>query len=73
MDSKINLNFKVYWIGDEHVVIAFQKKNDDTWREITFSVREYAEFMNLLHEFNTNFKEKLDQKLVELYLNDLEQ
>lgn len=70
MASKLSWNFKVHWLGDEHIVVAFKKQNDNEWEDMTFTVREYAEFMSLLQEFNMNFKEQLDQKLLESYIND---
>lgn len=57
-------------MGQDHIVVAFKKQNSDVWQETTLTVREYAEYMSLLQEFNMNFKEKLDQKLLESYLNE---
>jgi len=33
------------------------------------TVKEYAEFMSLLQEFNIHFKEKIDNQLIQDYLN----
>ena len=69
MSSK-NLTFKVNWVGDSHIVIAFKKQEEDNWNEFLMSVREYAEFMSLMQEFNMAFKEQLDQKIIESYFNE---
>ena len=68
--NNFNWSFKVHWLGQDHIVVAFKKQNSDVWQETTLTVREYAEYMSLLQEFNMNFKEKLDQKLLEAYSNE---
>jgi hypothetical protein len=69
MSSK-NLTFKVNWVGDSHIVVAFKKQEEDNWNEFLMTAREYAEFMSLMQEFNMAFKEQLDQKIIESYFNE---
>jgi hypothetical protein len=69
MSSK-NLTFKVNWVGDSHIVVALKKQEEDNWNEFLMTVREYAEFMSLMQEFNMAFKEQLDQKIIESYFNE---
>jgi hypothetical protein len=69
MSSK-NLAFKVNWVGDSHIVVALKKQEEDNWNEFLMPVREYAEFMSLMQEFNLAFKEQLDQKIIESYFNE---
>jgi hypothetical protein len=69
MSSK-NLTFKVNWVGDSHIIVAFKKQEEDNWNEFIMTVREYAEFMSLMQEFNMAFKEQLDQKIIESYFNE---
>ncbi len=69
MSSK-NLTFKVNWVGDDHIVVAFKKQEEDEWNEFLMTAREYAEFMSLMQEFNLAFKEQLDQKIIESYFNE---
>jgi hypothetical protein len=69
MSSK-NLTFKVNWVGDSHIVVAFKKQEEENWNEFLMTAREYAEFMSLMQEFNLAFKEQLDQKIIESYFNE---
>jgi hypothetical protein len=69
MSSK-NLTFKVNWVGDNHIVVALKKQEEDNWNEFLMTAREYAEFMSLMQEFNMAFKEQLDQKIIESYFNE---
>jgi hypothetical protein len=69
MSSK-NLTFKVNWVSDSHIVVAFKKQEEDNWNEFLMTAREYAEFMSLMQEFNMAFKEQLDQKIIESYFNE---
>lgn len=69
MSSK-NLTFKVNWVGDSHIVVALKKQEEDNWNEFLMTVREYAEFMSLMQEFNMAFKEQIDQKIIESYFNE---
>lgn len=69
MSSK-NLTFKVNWVGNDHIVVALKKQDEDDWNEFLMPVREYAEFMSLMQEFNLAFKEQLDQKIIESYFNE---
>lgn len=68
--SKLNWSFKVNFIGDNHIVVAYKKQSNDEWDECLLSIREYAEFMQLLQEFNLAFKDKIDQKLIESYYDE---
>lgn len=68
--SKLNWNFKVNFVGEDNILIAMKRKDDKVWTEMLLGIREYTEFMQLLQEFNINFKERIDQKLVESYFND---
>jgi hypothetical protein len=69
MSSK-NLTFKVNWVGNDHIVVAIKKQEEDDWNEFLMTAREYAEFMSLMQEFNLAFKEQLDQKIIESYFNE---
>ena len=66
MPSKLNWNFKIHWVGEDHLVMAFKQDNEE-WQEFLFSVKEYAEYMQLIHEFNSAFEHKLNQKLLDSY------
>lgn len=70
MTSKIQWSFRVNWIGTEHILVAYKKQDSSEWSEFLLTVKEYAEFMQLLQEFNSAFREQIDQKLVESYLNE---
>ena len=70
MTKTNNWSFKVNFIGNDHIVIAYKKQDNDIWDEFLLTVREYAEWMSLLQEFNINFREQIDQKLVESYFNE---
>jgi hypothetical protein len=70
MSSKLNWNFRVNWIGEDHILVAYKKQDNDDWQEFLFTVREYSEWMSLLQEFNTAFSEQIDEKLVESYLKN---
>lgn len=63
-------NFGVKWVGGEHIVVSAKNTNNDKENETILTVKEYAEFMQLLQEFNILFREKIDQKLVESYYNE---
>ncbi len=68
--SKLNWSFKVNFVGDSNILLAMKRKDEDVWTEMLLGVREYAEYMQLLQEFNINFRERIDQKLVESYFNE---
>lgn len=70
MSSKLNWNFRVNWVGEDHILVAYKKQDNDLWQEFLFTVREYTEWMSLLQEFNTAFSEQIDEKLVESYLKN---
>lgn len=70
MPKSNNWTFKVNFVGEEHILVGYKKQDGDEWSEFLFTVKEYAEFMQLLQEFNINFREKIDQKLVESYFNE---
>jgi len=70
MQSKLQWNFRVNWVGTDHVLVSFKKQDSDAWEEFLFTVREYTEWMSLLQEFNTGFREQINQKLLESYIND---
>ena len=65
-----NWNFSVKWVGDEHIVITNTNTQTDKENETILTVKEYAELMQLLQEFNIMFRNKIDQKLVEWYYKD---
>lgn len=70
MSTKLNWNFEVKWVGDTHILLVLKRiDNEDLVNEMLMSVKEYAEFMGLLQEFNVHFKEKIDQQLIQDYLN----
>lgn len=68
--SKINWNFKVNFVGGDHVLVSLKRKDEEDWKEMLLGIRDYAEFMQLLQEFNITFREQIDQKLVESYFNE---
>jgi hypothetical protein len=68
--SKLNWNFRVNWLGEDHVLVSYKKQDAEQWQEFLFTVREYTEWMTLLQEFNTAFREDIDRKLVEHYYKD---
>jgi|Laugrefabdmm15sn_1035127.scaffolds.fasta_scaffold86539_2 hypothetical protein len=70
MSTKLNWNFEVKWVGDTHILLSLTKiDNNDIKNEILMTVKEYAEFMGLCQEFNMHFKEKIDDQLIQDYLN----
>lgn len=70
MSTKLNWNFEVKWVGDTHILLVLTRIDDEnTKNEMLMTVKEYAEFMSLLQEFNIHFKEKIDQQLIQDYLN----
>jgi hypothetical protein len=71
MPSKLNWNFEVKWVGDTHILLVLTRAdNEKLVNEMLMTVKEYAEFMGLLQEFNMHFKEKIDQQLIQDYLNE---
>lgn len=71
MSSKLNWNFEVKWVGDTHVLLVLTRTDDEKLvNEMLMSVKEYAEFMGLLQEFNLHFKDKIDNQLIQDYLNE---
>lgn len=71
MPSKLNWNFEVKWVGDTHVLLVLTRTDDEKLvNEMLMSVKEYAELMGLLQEFNMHFKEKIDNQLIQDYLNE---
>ena len=70
MSTKLNWNYEVKWVGDTHILLVLRRiDNEDLVNEMLMTVKEYAEFMSLLQEFNIHFKEKIDQQLIQDYLN----
>lgn len=69
MSKKLNWSFKVQWLGETHIIVCYKKQDDDVWEELTLTVREYTEWMALLQTFNANFKEQIDNQLIQDYLN----
>ena len=70
MSTKLNWNFEVKWVGDTHILLVLKRIDDENIKnEMLMTVKEYAEFMSLLQEFNVHFKEKIDQQLIQDYLN----
>jgi hypothetical protein len=70
MSTKLNWNYEVKWVGDTHILLVLRRTdNEDLVNEMLMTVKEYAEFMGLLQEFNIHFKEKIDQQLIQDYLN----
>jgi hypothetical protein len=70
MSTKLNWNFEVKWVGDAHILLVLKRiDNADLVNEMLMTVKEYAEFMSLLQEFNIHFREKIDQQLIQDYLN----
>ena len=70
MSTKLNWNFEVKWVSDTHILLILTRTDDDSIKnEMLMTVKEYAEFMSLLQEFNIHFKDKIDQQLIQDYLN----
>jgi hypothetical protein len=70
MSTKVNWNFEVKWVGDTHILLVLRRTdNEDLVNEMLMTVKEYAEFMGLLQEFNIHFKDKIDNQLIQDYLN----
>lgn len=70
MSTKLNWNFEVKWVGDTHILVVLKRVDNETLtNEMLMTVKEYAEFMGLLQEFNVHFKEKIDNQLIQDYLN----
>ena len=70
MSTKLNWNFEVKWVGNTHILVVLTRTDDEnTKNEMLMTVKEYAEFMSLLQEFNMHFKETIDQQLIQEYLN----
>jgi len=70
MSTKLNWNYEVKWVGDTHILLVLRRTdNEDLVNEMLMTVKEYAEFMGLLQEFNIHFKDKIDQQLIQDYLN----
>ena len=68
---KANWNLKVNWVGSTHILLSMQRVEGSTDPlEVLLSVNEYAEFMQLLQEFNLHFKDKIDEQLIQSYLNE---
>jgi hypothetical protein len=70
MQSKLHWNFRVNWVGTDHILVAYKTQENEEWDEFLFTVREYTEWMSLLQEFNVGFREQINQKLLESYIND---
>ena len=70
MSTKALWDFKVNWVGDTHILLVMTNKETDSEpKEVLLSVREYSEFMQLFQEFNLHFKDKIDNQLIQSYLN----
>lgn len=68
---KANWNLKVNWVGSTHILLSMQRiESSSEAVEALLSVKEYAEFMQLLQEFNMHFKDKIDEQLIQSYLNE---
>jgi len=70
MSTKPNWDLAVNWVGDSHILVTTERTDDsDTKNETLLTVKEYAEFMQLLQEFNLQFRDRIDQQLINSYLN----
>jgi hypothetical protein len=69
MFTKPNWNLTVNWVGDSHILLTTERTDSDLKQETLLTVKEYAEFMQLLQEFNLQFRERIDQQLINIYLN----
>jgi hypothetical protein len=68
---KANWNLKVNWVGTTHILLSMQRiESTSDPLEVLLSVNEYAEFMQLLQEFNLHFKDRIDEQLISSYLNE---
>lgn len=70
MKSKLHWNFRVNWVGDDHILVAYKKQDNDEWDEFLLTVREYTEWMSLLQDFNSQFQDKITKQLVNSYFNE---
>jgi hypothetical protein len=61
-------NHSIQWVGDGHILIS--STNAEKTNEILLTVKEYVQMMQLLQKFNNHFKNKIDDKLIEGYLNE---
>jgi hypothetical protein len=70
MSTKSNWDLAVNWVGDSHILLTMElNDNGNIKNETLLTVKEYAEFMQLLQEFNLQFKDRIDQQLINSYLN----
>jgi len=70
MSTKSNWDLAVNWVGDSHILLTMERNdNGNIKNETLLTVKEYAEFMQLLQEFNLQFKDRIDQQLINSYLN----
>jgi hypothetical protein len=67
MTLSVNWTFSTKWIDDSHILLEFI--NGETIHEILLTVVEYVHFMELQQQFSLAFKEKIDNNIIESYLN----
>lgn len=62
-----NWTFSLRWLDAEHILLSFAK--DDKEHDIALSIKEYTELMELAQTFNMQFKEQIDNAILQHYLN----
>jgi hypothetical protein len=70
MTRNINIDFGVEWVGDDNILVTVKRRDVDSKQEILFTVHEYTTMMSLLHKFNLHFRNKIDDKLIEGFINE---
>ena len=55
------------WLDTEHVLLSFAK--DEKKHDIALTITEYTELMELAQTFNMQFKEQIDNAILQHYLN----
>lgn len=62
-----NWTFSIRWLDAEHVLLSFTK--DEKNYDIAMTIKEYTEFMELAQTFNMQFKDRIDDAILQHYLN----
>jgi len=62
-----NWAFSIRLLNDSYVVLSLDKGNKK--HEITLTIKEYTEFMELAQTFNMQFETQINNALLQHYLN----
>jgi hypothetical protein len=62
-----NWTFSIRWLDAEHILLSFTK--DESKHDIAMTIKEYTEFMELAQTFNMQFKDRIDDAILQHYLN----